>query len=146
MYWLFFLTVEIFLFVSAYLWYFCFLYIYIFFFSSPTLLLPTHLPPPSCPHAQSCNPMDCSPPGSSVHGLFQARILEWVAISFSCFLYVFKESYCCLHNFVKKPLAVAWIIRYILFGSHLMVQQWQYLYILYFSHYIFISFVECFSF
>ena len=30
-----------------------------------------------------CNPMDCSPPGSSVHGIFQARILEWVAISFS---------------------------------------------------------------
>ena len=26
-----------------------------------------------------CNPMDCSPPGSSVHGIFQARILEWVA-------------------------------------------------------------------
>ena len=30
-----------------------------------------------------CDPMDCSPPGSSTHGLFQARILEWVAISFS---------------------------------------------------------------
>ena len=30
-----------------------------------------------------CDPMDCSPPGSSVHGLFQARILEWVAVSFS---------------------------------------------------------------
>ena len=30
-----------------------------------------------------CNPMDCSPPGSSVHGIFQVRILEWVAISFS---------------------------------------------------------------
>ena len=29
------------------------------------------------------DPMDCSPPGSSVHGIFQARILEWVAISFS---------------------------------------------------------------
>ena len=28
-----------------------------------------------------CNPMDCSPPGSSAHGIFQARILEWVAIS-----------------------------------------------------------------
>ena len=27
-----------------------------------------------------CNPMDCSPPGSSVHGILQARILEWVAI------------------------------------------------------------------
>ena len=30
-----------------------------------------------------CGPMDCSPPGSSVHGIFQARILEWVAIFFS---------------------------------------------------------------
>ena len=30
-----------------------------------------------------CNPMDCSPPGSSVHGILQAGILEWVAISFS---------------------------------------------------------------
>ena len=37
--------------------------------------------------AQSCptlfDPVDCSPPGSTVHGIFQARILEWVAISFS---------------------------------------------------------------
>ena len=30
-----------------------------------------------------CNPMVCSPPGSSIHGIFQARVLEWVAISFS---------------------------------------------------------------
>ena len=30
-----------------------------------------------------CDPVDCSPPGSSVHGVLQARILEWVAISFS---------------------------------------------------------------
>ena len=29
-----------------------------------------------------CDPMDCSPPGSSIHGIFQARVLEWVAISF----------------------------------------------------------------
>ena len=34
-----------------------------------------------CPNL--CNPVDCSPPGSSVHGVFQARILEWVAISSS---------------------------------------------------------------
>ena len=37
--------------------------------------------------AQSCltlhDPMDCSLPGSSVHGIFQARVLEWVEISFS---------------------------------------------------------------
>ena len=30
-----------------------------------------------------CNPMDCRPTGSSVHGISQARILEWVAVSFS---------------------------------------------------------------
>ena len=30
-----------------------------------------------------CSPVDCSPPGSSVHGILQARVLEWVAISFS---------------------------------------------------------------
>ena len=35
----------------------------------------------SCPIL--CDPMDCSLPGSSVHGIFQARVLEWVAISFS---------------------------------------------------------------
>ena len=30
-----------------------------------------------------CNSMDCNPPGSSIHGILQARVLEWVAISFS---------------------------------------------------------------
>ena len=35
----------------------------------------------SCPTL--CDPMDCSLTGSSVHGIFQARVLEWVAISFS---------------------------------------------------------------
>ena len=35
----------------------------------------------SCPTL--CDPMDYSLPGSSVHGILQARILEWVAISFS---------------------------------------------------------------
>ena len=33
--------------------------------------------------SDSCDPIDCSPPGSSAHGIFQARILEWVAIPFS---------------------------------------------------------------
>ena len=33
--------------------------------------------------SDSCDPMDCSPPGSSVHGVSQARILEWVAIPLS---------------------------------------------------------------
>ena len=34
-------------------------------------------------HVCICDPTDCSPPGSSVHGILQARILEWVAISSS---------------------------------------------------------------
>ena len=40
--------------------------------------------------AQSCltlsDLMDCSPPGSSIHGIFQARVLEWGAIAFSSVL------------------------------------------------------------
>ena len=35
----------------------------------------------SCPTL--CNPIDSSPPGSSIHGIFQARVLEWGAIAFS---------------------------------------------------------------
>ena len=49
--------------------------------------------------AQSCptrsDPMDCSLPGSSVHGIFQARILEWVAIAFSsCLVAKFFQFFC----------------------------------------------------
>ena len=33
--------------------------------------------------SDSSDPMDCSPPGSSVHGIFQARVLEWGAIAFA---------------------------------------------------------------
>ena len=40
-------------------------------------VLVTHLCPTLCDH------MDCSSPGSSVHGILQAEILEWVAISFA---------------------------------------------------------------
>ena len=49
--------------------------------------LPFHPPIRESEVAQSCptlsDPVDCSPPGSSVHGIFQARVLEWVAIAFS---------------------------------------------------------------
>ena len=40
--------------------------------------------------AQSCptlsDPMDCSLPGSSIHGIFQARVVEWGAIAFSIYI------------------------------------------------------------
>ena len=57
--------------------------------------------------AQSCltpsDPMDCSPPGSSVHGIRQARLLEWVAIAFSVYvsykhIFFINNIYCCLHD------------------------------------------------
>ena len=44
----------------------------------------------SCPTL--CDPMDCSLPRSSAHGIFQARVLEWVAIAFSK-IYMFPSKY-----------------------------------------------------
>ena len=48
---------------------------------------------------QSCpipsDPMDCSPPGSSIHGIFQARVLEWGAIAFSNQPYPNTKHFCC---------------------------------------------------
>ena len=52
--------------------------------------------------AQSCptlrDPMDCSLPGSSVHGIFQARVLEWGAIAFSDFIISASE-----YRFIGLP-------------------------------------------
>ena len=60
----------------------------------------------SCPTL--CDPMDYSLPGSSVHGIFQARILEWVAISFSTKTNNASSSQ-------ENPLAISCIMN--LFGS-----------------------------
>jgi len=43
------------------------------------------------------DPMDCSPPGSSIHGIFQARVLEWGAIAFSS-KYIRKKKLLKLNN------------------------------------------------
>ena len=52
--------------------------------------------------AQSCptpsDPIDCSLPGRSIHGIFQARVLEWVAIAFS--MYVYKVFYLSIYLFM----------------------------------------------
>ena len=57
--------------------------------------------------AQSCptpnDPMDCSLPGSSVHGIFQARVLEWGAIAFSD---LYKE----LSDLIKNHMEVLEIV------------------------------------
>ena len=57
--------------------------------------------------AQLCptlrDPMDCSLPGSSVHGIFQARVLEWVAISFFI-LKLGNILFCVIKSILKRGL------------------------------------------
>ena len=53
--------------------------------------------------AQSCltlsDPMDCSLPGSSIHGIFQARVLEWGAIAFSdIIINIYKDHKIFFHH------------------------------------------------
>ena len=50
---------------------------------------------PSCPAL--CNPVDCSPPGSSVHGISQARILEWVVTPSSSGSSQLRDRTCIRH-------------------------------------------------
>ena len=65
------------------------IYLWIFLFSYITQL-PVTL----------CDSMDCSPPGSFVHEIFQARILEWVVFSYSMYLYIdlYLYIYCCRYE------------------------------------------------
>ena len=57
-----------------------------------------------------CDPMDCSLTGSSIHGIFQARVLEWVAIAFSDRLLgvLIKELYT---FFYKHTFYVIWTFQ-----------------------------------
>ena len=72
--------------------------------------------------AQSCptlsDPMDCSLPGSSIHGIFQAGVLEWGAIAFSVddvkevvIFNVIYSNYFFLKEFISKSCAI-------LYGNH----------------------------
>ena len=71
-------------------------------------------PPPmqSCPTLSHL--MDCSLPGSSVHGIFQARVLEWVAIAFS-------SVFDCLLNILYILSLPGLIIRYVMIVYHFIL-------------------------
>ena len=69
----------------------------------------------SCPTL--CDPMDCSAPGASVYGVFQARILEWGAIAFSEFLNYPNSSrtwslslFLCIHFFIQLLWNSFWFV------------------------------------
>ena len=60
--------------------------------------------------AQSCptpsDPMDCSPPGPSIHGILQARVLEWVAIAFSRRMNKLVKKITILENILCFPISM----------------------------------------
>ena len=63
----------------------------------------------SCPTPS--DPMDCSLPGSSVHGIFQARVLEWGAIAFSINMLVKKNRYKLSECWKNKSACVSKFFR-----------------------------------
>ena len=73
--------------------------------------------------AQSCptlsDPMDCSPPGSSVRGIFQARVLEWGAIAFSVSSYnsLYFKVYFVSYKYCYSSFLWIFICMEILFPS-----------------------------
>ena len=64
----------------------------------------------SCPTL--CDPMDSSPPGSSVHRILQARILDWVAISFSrVYIYMSMYTYIYIYTHITESLYCTVVIK-----------------------------------
>ena len=68
----------------------------------------------SCPTL--CDIMDCSPPGSSAHGILQARVLEWVAVSFSRGIFP-------THRLNPGLLHCRWILYSLSHQGSLMLQK-----------------------
>ena len=79
------------------------------------LVVCVHMLVKSLSRVRLCEPMDCSLPRSSVHGIFQARVLEWAAISFSVCMY--------------RCIISSYTYKYILFKIYFTM--YIYLYILY---------------
>ena len=85
-----------------------------------------------CSDAQSCptlcDPMDCSPPGSSVHGIFQARRLEWVAISSSRGSFQPRDgtcSFCVNRQVLSLPLVPPGKPHMIINMPHIKFVFWE---------------------
>ena len=73
----------------------------------------------SCPTL--CNPMDCSAPGSCIHGILQARVLEWVAIPFSMGSPWPREQTCV--SCIEGGLFTIWDTRQAFYQVH--AKRWK---------------------
>ena len=69
--------------------------------------------------SDSCNPIDCTLPGSSVHGILQARILEWVAISF------YRESFWPRDQTQVSCIAVRLFSNWAMREAHPRQEHWS---------------------
>ena len=76
----------------------------------------------SCPTLS--DPMDCSPPGSSVHGIFQARVLEWVAVPSPVLHYTYKITSVLLKLYLLLFVIIQlYLIIYVKTNTKLLRQQ-----------------------
>ena len=82
-------------------------------------------------HVWLCDPMDCSPPGSSIHGIFLARILQWVTIPFS------RGS-----SWTEKVRLLHLLQLTIFSTDSWLLYYWATCEVLYFHHSIFFSFTN----
>ena len=78
-----------------------------------------------------CNPMDYSSPGSSVYGISQTRILEWVAISFSRGIFLTQKSKTPWVSFIGSWILYHWATREACIYTHIRI----YMHMIY-NHYI----------
>ena len=75
-----------------------------------------------------CDPMDCSLSGSSIHGISQERILEWVAISFSenltiyefmekknIYIYIYEDIYIYMYVYTSHTIIATSLISFLIF-------------------------------
>ena len=80
----------------------------------------------SCPTLS--DPMDCSLPGSSVHGIFQARVLEWGAIAFSMYVCMCMYIHTSILNHSAVHLKLMQYCKSTIFQFKKMI-KWNYLFI-----------------
>ena len=80
---------------------------------------------------QSCptliDPMDCSLPGSSIHGIFQARVLEWGAIAFSTLTYIYMYIHIYVYTYIHIHTHADIKLKFIACNerNYMLISNWR---------------------